>query len=95
MSDLDDNFFERADEHINLSNDQLQSETKGKVSASMMYGTARFNAWVRATGWKNGEEMKIAKDTTIDYFVTEYRKMLSENLDDYIDNFDKYMQPEK
>ena len=27
----------------------------------MMYGTAKFNAWVSASGWKNGEEMKKLK----------------------------------
>ena len=28
----------------------------------------------------------------MDYFVGEYRKMLDENLDDYIKNFEKYME---
>ncbi len=36
--------------------------------------------------------MAEAKQETIDYFVNEYRKMLDENLQDYIDNFDEYMQ---
>ena len=92
MSELDQNFFNRADEHINLSNDQLRLESRGKVSASMMYGLARFNAWVSATGWQSGEEMRSAKEETIDYFVSEYTKMLEENMDDYIDNFDDYMR---
>ena len=42
--------------------------------------------------WRRNEK---AKDTTVDYFVAEYRKMPEENLDDYIDNFDKYMRIEK
>jgi len=92
MSEVGDNFFERADAHIYLSNDQLASSTKGKVSASMMYGTARFNAWISATDWHNGEEMERAKEETLEYFVTEYRKMLEENLDDYIQNFEAYMK---
>ncbi|RJG12930.1 DUF3144 domain-containing protein [Pseudomonas cavernicola] len=28
----------------------------------------------------------------MEYFLTEYRKMLEENLDDYINNFSSYMQ---
>ncbi len=95
MNDIDENFYNRADEHINLSNDQLESVSQGKVSASMMYGVARFNAWISATGWNNSEEMKSAKEETLDYFVEEYRKMLNENLDDYISNFNDYMDPEK
>jgi hypothetical protein len=27
----------------------------------------------------------------LEYFVSEYKKMLDENLDDYIDNFNEYM----
>ena len=37
MDKGDDNFFKRADDHINLSNDQLSDASIGKVSASMMY----------------------------------------------------------
>ena len=92
MTEIDDNFFERADDHINLSNEQLSTVGKGKVSASMMYSVARFNSWLSASGFNNSEEMKLAKEETIKYFVTEYKKMLKENLDDYIENFDKYMK---
>jgi hypothetical protein len=87
----DDAFYERADAHIHLSNDQLNQVTRGKVSASMLYGTARFNAWVSACGFASGQGMAEARNGTIDYFVAEYRKMLEDNLDDYIANFDKYM----
>ncbi len=95
MEEIDNNFYNRADEHINLANDQLKHEARGKVSASMMYSVARFNSWLSATGWNNGEEMKLAKEETIEYFVNEYRNMLIENLDDYIDNFDSYMKAGK
>ena len=90
--EADEEFYDRADEHINLSNNQItESIGKGKVSASFMYSAARFNAWVSASGWNNKEEMKVSKEETVEYFVTEYRKMLEENLDDYIENFNKYM----
>ena len=36
-------------------------------------------------------QMREAREETIEYFTTEYRKMLEENLDDYIQNFDRYM----
>lgn len=87
----DDRFFDRADAHIHLSNDQLAEVSRGKVSASMMYGLARFNAWVSASGFESADQMRSAKAETIQYFSTEYVKMLEENLDDYIDNFDQYM----
>ena len=75
MSDVDDEFYSRADEHINLSNSQItETVTLGKVIASNMYGVARFNAWVSACGWNSVSEMQDAKEETLEYFVAEYRK---------------------
>ena len=95
MAQPDDEFYSRADEHIALCNKQLGTDTRGEVSASSMYATARFNAWVSACGWGSGGEMASVKDETVEYFVTEFRKMLEDNLEDYIENFDSYMKPGK
>jgi hypothetical protein len=93
MQKVDDDFYKRADEHIDLSNNQITEEIdKGKVSSSFMYSVARFNSWVSACGWPSVSEMAESKEETIDYFVEEYRNMLEENMDDYITNFEKYMQ---
>ena len=92
MSEVDEKFFERADQHIDLSNEQLADASGGKVSASMMFSLARFNAWISACGFNSSEEMKNAKQETIKYFVAEYEKMLTENLDNYIEHFDDFMQ---
>ena len=89
----DKEFYKRADEHIKLSNNQILKDIPlGKVSASMMYSTARFNSWMNAYSFKNGDEMREQKKESIEYFVQEFRKMLNENLDDYIENFDSYMK---
>lgn len=94
MQEPDDDFYDRADAHIHLSNDQITEEIgRGKVSASMMYATARFNSWVTACGWDSADELSNAKAEAIEYFVAEYRKMLDEHLEDYIGNFDSYTQP--
>jgi len=93
MQEVDDDFYKRADSHIHLSNSQISEKVgTGKVSASFMYSVTRFNTWVSACGWSSGKEMADAKNETIEYFVTEYRKMLEENIDDYILNFEKYME---
>jgi hypothetical protein len=89
--DADDRFYKRADTHIHVANDQLEEASRGQVSASMMYATARFNAWVSACKASSGADLAGGKDEIIDYFVEQYREMLDENLDDYARNFDKYM----
>ena len=90
--EVDKEFYDRADAHIRLSNDQItENVDSGRVSASFRYSVARFNAWVSACGFSSSEEMGKAREETVEYFVTEYRKALEENLDDYIANFNSYM----
>jgi hypothetical protein len=36
--------------------------------------------------------MKAKREETLEYFVEQYKSMLEENLDDYINNYAKYMQ---
>lgn len=89
-TDADDAFYKRADAHIFLSNEQLKDAGLGNVSASMMYSVARFNACVSAANFQSSEQMAGAREEAIDYFTTQYRKMLEGHLDDYIANFSKF-----
>ena len=92
MSDpVDPHFYERADAVIQLANEQNSGVGSGNVSASLMYATARFNAWLSACGFNDAEEMQNARQETLEYFTRQYRAMLEENLDDYIRNFGTYM----
>jgi len=81
-----------ADAHIHLSNSQIGEVTPGKVSASMMYATARFNAYMSWIAFSNAEDMAEAREETVNYFVEQYQAALEENLDDYVRNFDRYRQ---
>ena len=91
--DIDKDFYSRADAVIHLANAQLSDVGRGKVSASCMYATARFNAWVTACGHASAETMAASREETLAYFTSQYRAMLEENLDDYIAHFAAYMQP--
>lgn len=89
--EADDDFYARADSHIHVANSQIEEVDRGKVSASMMFATARFNSWISACKAESGDHLLEGKEEIIEHFVELYRKMLSENLDDYARNFDKYM----
>ncbi|MEZ5460355.1 DUF3144 domain-containing protein [Dokdonella sp.] len=93
-ADIDDEFYNRADAVIYLANEQVEKFSPGKVSASCMYATARFNAWVTACGCSSSLEMRAERKEAIEYFTKQDRAMLEENLDDYINKFAGYMQPE-
>ena len=87
-------FWDRADEIIALANKQVQGSTVGKVSSSLLYAAARFNSFNVANSASDVEEMKQDKEEAVRYFTEQYRKMLEENLDDYIDNFKLYKSGE-
>ena len=89
----DENFFKRADAHIDLANRHLKDASRGKASASLMYATARFNAWLTACEAASGDDLRSGKAESVEYFVSQYRAMLEENLESYIENFDSYMRP--
>lgn len=91
----DPTFYDRADGHIHLANEHSAKIGRGKVSASLMYGSARFQAWNAACWAEDVEDMTAKRQETIQYFVQQYQAMLEENIDDYIDNFEKYMQPKR
>ena len=92
MTEINNKFFDRVDEFIQVANQQLASNSKGEVSASLVFAASRFNAWLSATGFNNAKEMEDARAETIEYFTTEFKKKLIENLDDHIKNFDDYMK---
>ncbi len=83
-------FWERADEVITLANQQSETADNDEVNASLLYATARFNAFLVAASADTAEELKAGKETAVAYFTEQYRNQLIEHLDEYIENFDEY-----
>jgi Protein of unknown function (DUF3144) len=88
---LDDKFYDRADAHIHLANDQADAVKHELVNASLMFASARFSAFVSARGFASSEAMQAKRAETIEYFVAGFRQMLEGNLDAYIKNFEAYV----
>ena len=90
---LDENFYKRADEFINLANTAVTKEeaNMGEISNSMMFAASRFNAWVIASRYKKGDDLAKEKEEIIEFFTEQYKLMLSENIDAYIANFSEYL----
>ena len=86
--ELDVQLREVADKFIDLANQQAQRFHKENVSQGMMYGTARFNAFVVASHADDVLAYDEDRDRDIEYFVGQYRQMLISNLDDYRGSFE-------
>jgi hypothetical protein len=89
MANKNNGFLKRADAHIALANEQMNEElTQGEVSASFMYGAARFNAWIAAGSFKTAEDMTQDKEQIMEYFVKEYKLALEEHLNHHVEHYD-------
>ena len=86
-------FYERVDDHLKVSNDHM-TPTVGveEANASMMFALARFNAWMTAHSSSSAAAMRESRSARIAYFVGQYQTMLEENMDTYIENFERYTQ---
>ncbi len=89
-------FYQRADAIIELANSQLSPEShSGQVGASLLYAAARYSASVASIGFVKGDDLRKEKEEIIEFYAKQYRQMLSDNLEDYAQNFDKYVQLDK
>ena len=89
MEEKNNGFLKRADAHIALANEQMVDGLKaGDISASFMYGAARFNAWMAAASFETKEDMEREKDKAIEYFMKEYQLALEDHFDNHIEHFD-------
>ncbi len=87
----DNSFYDRADEIIALVNEQADSTTNSKVSASLMFAAARFNAFIAASMSKDFDDFKEHREDAIEYFTDQYEINFIDNIDDYIKNYEKYI----
>lgn len=86
-------FYQRADEIIGVANSQLGEQAhSGQVGASLLYAAARYSASVASIGFIKGDDFAKEKDDIVEFYVKQYRQMLSDNLTDYAQNFDNYVQ---
>ena len=86
-------FYERADDFINLANGMQNADIHaGKINASMLYATARFSAWTAGNGFVKGSDYAKEKADIVAHFTKNFEKMLADNIDNYAENFQEYMQ---
>jgi len=85
-------FQQRADEFIAVANQQAAESTVDEVNTSILYSTARFNAFSVARSVESAEILQAEKQAAIEFFTQRYAEMLNQNLEEYIARFDSYKQ---
>ncbi|WP_338726933.1 DUF3144 domain-containing protein [Shewanella baltica] len=76
--------YELADQFIALANQLSQQESDvGKVGTALRFAAARFNAFEAAI---KSADLGAEKESALEWFSSEFKEMLSDNLDDHIAN---------
>lgn len=84
-------FFDRADEIITLANRQLSPNSHaGQVAASLTFAAARFAVSTASIGFVKASDFAKEKDDIIAFYSKQYAQMLSDNIDNYVANFDEF-----
>lgn len=79
---MDADFFEVADEFIQLANELNEEWTSELLSAAILYAAARYNAHHFLQQSKKGT---VKVDQAVAFYVDQYRKMLGENIPEIIE----------
>lgn len=74
-------FFDLADKFIDLANDLTRQHGTARVSSVFMFAASRFNAHTVAA---TDADARSNRSVALDYMVDQYRKMLTDNLDEML-----------
>ena len=80
---IDHEFRRMADAFIDQANTFIDASAKENVGMALLYAASRFNAFVVASHAPSIHKFDQDRDKAIQFFSSEYVRMLEENLDDY------------
>ena len=79
-----DSFIDRANELADLNN------SPENVGMALLFAASRFNAFVVSQHAETIEDYEKDLEKAREFFLSQYRDMLSENLEDYKNTYSKY-----
>lgn len=92
VRDNDQEFWDLAEQFVDVANQSLETLDAGKIGAAMLYAAARFNAFVVASTSLDRAEFIADMDETMDYLSKQFRHMLGDNLRDFKENYKVYIK---
>ena len=73
--------YDLANKYIDLANDLSKVDQSGNVGMALRYSAARYSAFEASM---RNENLADDKEQIIDIYLEDYRRMLSDNMDEYI-----------
>jgi len=88
--ELDARHREMIDAFIDQANQLTDHNSPENVGMALLYAASRFNSFVVSEHAENLQAYENDLAKAEEFFVSQYRNMLTENLDDYKKAFEKY-----
>lgn len=97
MSDNNEDtlFWNLVDSFIEQANNACEDADPGVVSAALLNAAARFNAFVVAASSIDRKEYTEEIESARNYLTGRYRELVSENLEDYRENYKVYVRADE
>lgn len=88
-------FWNLVDGFIEQANNACEDADPGVVSAALLNAAARFNAFVVAASSLDRKEFTEEIESSRNYLTSRYRELISENLEDYRENYKVYVRADE
>ncbi len=76
-------FYEIADTFIDAANEHCEKKDTSEVGSALLFATARFSSFVVASHSKDLETYEAEIEHATEFFSTEFKRMLEQNLEEY------------
>jgi hypothetical protein len=73
--------YDLANKYIDLANELSKSDKTGSVGVALRYAAARYSSFEASM---QTSDLASDKEQIIEMYLEDYRRMLSDNIDDYI-----------
>ncbi|ESQ81676.1 hypothetical protein AEAC466_20490 [Asticcacaulis sp. AC466] len=87
----DPSFFERTNALINVANNQCSGVSADQVSHSFTNASTRFNVWLWSITSKDVEDLKARREQALDLLLQETHDAFARHFDEYVANYDAYV----
>ncbi len=85
-------FRQLADSFIEVANKHCDVVDNSRVGSAMLFASARFASFVVASHSRNREQFESEIDHALEFFSSEFKRMLGENLEEYKRVFSRQAQ---
>lgn len=78
------------DSFIDQANELAEQNSSENVGMAILFAASRFNAFVVSQHAENLEDFEKDMEKARQFFTSQYKEMLAENLEDYKSVYQKY-----